>query len=319
MINKNIYITYPAGYMGTYINWLISISDQKLRQSTVTDPLTANHNAHGHTKYPTHLSWSKALTWMAKNRPAHPLIYALNTRNHSDYHLTTEYAMQNIMRIDSNPVFINCHDNDNDDVKKFGALNMFRKWPTFISAISVWHNDYNPAADTDVIRARNWLMHHWKTLNPGNRPVNPEIVMYNLKGHRDWLSIRRQTAPAEITDEQYLVPDTMPTHLVEIPITDIIEPNFVDELAKSLAPCELGNLDWSYARSYHSRYVEAQDNRHWFRSIEQFRTSGLVDQWFFGDAMSQAFLLLELNPEQIADMLCQSTRQIAQNLGLVDQ
>jgi hypothetical protein len=314
VLKKNIYITYPAGYMGTYVNWLISVSERDRRSTTTLDPLTEATNAHGHIKYPTHLSWSKALTWLAKNRPTQPLIYPLNTRCASDYHLTTEYAVQNIMRIDPDPVFINCHDGCNMDTKKFGALNMFRKWPTFVSAIGVWHNDYNPVMDSDIVRARNWLLDNWMILNPGNNPVNHDVVQYNLQGHRDWFCIRKQTAPMEITEDQYLIPDQMP-HVIDIDLRDILKPNFVTWLQKQLDNIDLGEFDWAHAQRYHATYIEAQENCQWFDAIKDFRQNCVLDQWLFKDAMSQALMLAEFPRALVDSVLSRPIHEILEVLG----
>lgn len=315
MLKKNIYITYPAGYMGTYINWLISVSDVDLSKTTTKSPLTSNKNAHEHIKYPTHLSLSKLLVWLIKNKPQHPLIYAINTRMDKDYHLTTEFAMQHIMRFDSDPVFINCHDNSEDDIIKYGAINMFRKWPTFISAIGVWHGDYNPALDDDIIHARNWLLENWKLLNPGNSPVNPDIIMYNLKGHRDWFNVRKQTAPLEITEEQYLIPSEMPSHLLEFNIKDILKNDFILVLEEKLKSIEVADLDFSYAHEYHKTFIDSQsDYSRWFESIENLRNNRVVDEWFYSDAISQAFLLLEFDKDSYKDILDKPTKEIIQKL-----
>jgi hypothetical protein len=314
MLKRNVYITYPAGYMGTYINWMLSVSEKQKQADTVLEPLTGSNTAHNHLKIPTHLSWSKLLTWIAYNRPNDNRIYALNCRKHKDYHLTPEYAIQNIMRIDPDPVIINCHDAGDLDQMKFGALNMFTKWPTFISAIGVWHGEYNPAADTDIIRARNWLLNNWLDLNPGNLPVNPDIVLYNLKGHRDWYEVRKKTAPLEITPDQYLVPETMTGSLLDVSICDIVSPEFPYMIQNWAESINLGEWNFDHVINYHSTYVKSQDNLKWFDSIKQFRTDRTVNSWLLGNAMSQAFLLLEFPREQVDPLLENPTETILEKL-----
>jgi hypothetical protein len=304
MLNQNIYIIYPAGYMGTYINWMLSVSEKQQNANTVLNPLTESTTAHNHLKIPTHLGWAGLLTWIAYNRPTNNRIYALNCSRHSDYHLTPEYAIQNIMRIDDNPVFINCHDSGDLDQMKFGTLNMFTKWPTFVSAMLVWqHNKYNPATDFDTIRARNWLLDHWTELNPGNLPINPDIVLYNLKGHRNWYNIRKETAPLEITPDQYLIPAMMSESLLDVSLHDIVSPEFPSKIQSWVESIELGDWNFDHAINYHSIYVTAQDNLKWFDSITQFRTSRTVNPWLLKNAMSQAFLLMEFPREEIEPLL----------------
>jgi hypothetical protein len=310
MLKKNVYITYPAGYMGTYLNWMIHASEQDLAKETVVDPVTEVSNAHRHIKFPTHLSWAKALTWIAYNKPTKNLVYALNARKHKDYHLTPEYAIQNIMRMDENPVFINCHDEDDADTVKFGALNMFTKWPTFLSAIGVWHNEYNPATDSDSKQARNWLIDNWQKESPGNSKINPDIILYNLKGHRDWFDIRKKTAPLEMTTEQYLIPDGLPEHLYNVSIKDIIQKDFPRQFEDLVKSADLGDFNFDHCKAYHETFLSKQTNIKWFEAVEKFRTTKTVDPWFYDNALSQAFLLLEIGKDKIEDLLFLDTEEI---------
>lgn len=314
MLKNNIYITYPAGYMGTYVNWIISISDKDLKKTTVPNPLTTSNNAHGHIKYPTHISWLKTLTWIAKNRPDKKLIYAINARKEKDYYYTPEFAIQNIARIDQNPVFINCHDDDHDDTMKFGALNMFTKWPTYIAATNVWYDDYDPSTDTDVIRSRNWLLENWKKFNPGNSPINPDIIMYNLDKHKKWYHVRKKTAPLEISESQYLIPDRLPNHILDISINQIISKDFIDLLKSMLMPINCGDFDFEDAKKFHTTYLDNQDNISWFKNVDKFRQRREVDSWFFKNAFTQALLLMEFDQDQLVNVLSLETQKIADRL-----
>jgi hypothetical protein len=314
MFNKNIYILYPAGYMGTYVNWTLSASEKGQQSETIAAPLTESGTVHNHLKIPTHQSWAKTLTWIAYNRPTDKRVYSINCMQDKDYHLWPEFAMQNIMRMDPDPVIINCHDSGNLDQMKFGALNMFTKWPTYLSARGVWHNEYNPATDTDIVRARNWLLDNWLVLNPGNRPVNPDIVMYNLDAHRAWYQVRIQTAALEVTPEQYLIPDRMPTALLDVALSDIVSkdfPNVMQQWAKSI---DLGEWDFTQANEYHPTYLASQVNLKWFECIDEFRLSRTVDPWLLSNAMSQALLLTEFPRESLDPILNQSIEYILEKL-----
>ena len=45
MLQKNVYILYPPGYCGSYINWAIHASDKELQKITVKDPLNNKNSA----------------------------------------------------------------------------------------------------------------------------------------------------------------------------------------------------------------------------------------------------------------------------------
>ena len=314
MFKKNIYILYPAGYMGTYINWMLCASEKQKQASAVLQPITTTGTAHNHLKIPTHQSWAKTLTWIAYNRPTDKRVYSINGRYDKNYHDTPEYAIQNIMRIDPDPVIVNCHDSGNLDQQKFGALNMFTKWPTYIAARGVWHKDYNPATDTDIVRARNWLLNNWLELNPGNRPINPDIVMYNLDAHRDWYQLRIQTAALEVTPEQYLIPNKMPTALLDIALSSIVSPDFPNIMQQWVDGIDLGEWDFTRANEYHPTYVESQVNLKWFECIRAFRDNKIVDPWLLSNAMSQALLLMEFPRELLDPLLDQSIESILEKL-----
>jgi hypothetical protein len=315
MLKRNVYITYPAGYMGTYINWMLSVSEKNKKTSTVLQPLTNSNNAHNHLKIPTHLSWNKLLTWIAYNRPTDKKIYALNCRKSKDWWLAAEYAIQNIMQIDPDPVIINCHDSGNMDQMKFGSLNMFTKWPTFIRGHLVWEkNKYDPCFDEDPIRARNWFLDNWLELNPGNQPINSDIVMYNLKRNREWLEIRKQTASLEMTPEQYLIPSEMSGSLLDVSLLDIVSPDFPSLIQKWVEDIDLGEWNFDHVNKYHSTYVASQDNLKWFEYITTFRENRIVDPWLLSNTMSQAFLLLEFPRDQVEPLLKNTTEFILEKL-----
>jgi len=315
MFKKNIYILYPAGYMGTYVNWILTASEKHQRAGTVTAPLTATGTVHNHLKIPTHQSWAKTLTWIAYNRPTDKRVYSINCRQESaNYVDWPEFAMQNIMRMDPDPVIINCHDSGNLDQQKFGALNMFTKWPTFISARAIWHKDYNPATDTNIIRARNWLLDNWLELNPGNRPINPDIVMYNLDAHREWYQLRIQTAALEVTPEQYHIPDKMPTAFLDVALSTIVSPDFPNIMNKWAESIDLGEWDFTQATEYHSTYVASQVNLKWFECIRAFRNNRTVDPWLLSNAMSQALLLMEFPRDSLDPILDQSIESMLEKL-----
>lgn len=316
MLTKNIYILYPAGYMGTYLNWIISKSDQDLEKATVPDPLTVANNAHQHIKKPTHQSWDKTLTWIAYNRPEEKLIYSINCREENNYRVHAAFAAQNILRMDPDPVIINLHDRSQSDLIKFGAINMFTKWPSYMSANAVWHNDYDPGSDSDIIRARNWLYLNWQKSNPGNPKINVDEILYNLNAHKKWFDIRAEIAPMEVDTEQYHIPlDISDKNIYDIGIDEIVSDNFIDTFGKILEESQCGNFDFSYADKFHCQYQSKQSTLAWFDAIDLARNEHKFSQWFNTNAITQSMFLLECSNELIMKYLDLDTESIA---GMLD-
>jgi hypothetical protein len=316
MLTKNIYILYPAGYMGTYLNWIISISDRDLEKVTVPNPLTDSNNAHQHIKKPTHQSWDKTLTWIAYNRPEEKLIYSINCREDNNYRVHAAFAAQNILRMDSDPVIINLHDRGQLDLIKFGAISMFTKWPSYMSANAVWHNDYDPGSDPDIIKARNWLYSNWQTSNPGNPKINVDEILYNLNAHKKWFDIKTKVAALEVDTEQYHIPlDISDKNIYDIGIDEIVSDNFIDTFGKILEESQCGNFDFSYADKFHCQYQSKQSTLAWFDAISLARNEHKFSQWFNTNAITQSMFLLECPNELIMQYLELDTESIA---GMLD-
>jgi hypothetical protein len=316
MLTKNIYILYPAGYMGTYLNWIISISDRDLEKVTVPNPLTDSNNAHQHIKKPTHQSWDKTLTWIAYNRPEEKLIYSINCREDNNYRVHAAFAAQNILRMDSDPVIINLHDHGQLDLIKFGAISMFTKWPSYMSANAVWHDDYDPGSDSDIIKARNWLYSNWQTSNPGNPKINVDEILYNLNAHKKWFDIKTKVAAMEVNTEQYHIPlDISDKNIYDIGIDEIVSDNFIDTFGKILEESQCGNFDFSYADKFHCQYQSKQSTLAWFDAIGLARNEHKFSQWFNTNAITQSMFLLECPDELIMKYLDLDTESIA---GMLD-
>lgn len=298
--------------MGTYLNWIISISDRDLEKVTVPNPLTDSNNAHQHIKKPTHQSWDKTLTWIAYNRPEEKLIYSINCREDNNYRVHAAFAAQNILRMDPDPIIINLHDRGQLDLIKFGAISMFTKWPSYMSANAVWHNDYDPGSDSDIIKARNWLYSNWQTSNPGNPKINVDEILYNLNAHKKWFDIKTNVAALEVNTEQYHIPlDISDKNIYDIGIDEIVSDNFIDTFGKILDESQCGNFDFSYADKFHYQYQSKQSTLAWFDAIDLARNEHKFSQWFNTNAITQSMFLLECPNELIMKYLDLDTESIA--------
>jgi len=294
MLKKNIYLTYPAGYTGSYINWLIHISDKDLSLSTVSDPVTEVGNTHAHVRLPTHQNFNKTMTWILYNQPKTKKVYPINTvESEKDYPVKAAYAVQNILRFDPDPVIINIHDNNDLDTRKFAAINMVTKWSIYLDVKGLWKGDYNPFRDDNDTRAVNWLAENWKELIPNNLPLNRDEVNWHLTNQRKWFELRNKEAPWEVTQDQYLLPCEIPSTVYNVNVKDTVSDQFIDIISTILLDSGAGDFDFSYAQSFHPTFVERQKNRAWFADIETYRKTKLTSDFLLSNRLTRAFLLTE--------------------------
>lgn len=291
MLKKNIYLTYPAGYTGSYINWLIHVSDRDLTQHTVRDPMTDVSNTHAHVRIPTHQNFNKTMTWILYNRPVEKKVFPINTvENEKDYPVKAAYAVQNILRFDPDPVIINIHDNNDLDTRKFAAINMATKWGIYLDVKGLWKDDYNPFHDPDQEKAVDWLVNHWKELIPNNPPLNRGEVEWHLKKQRRWFELRNGQASWEVTQDQYLLPESIPSTVYDVNVKDTVSAEFIDIIGDILQDSGAGDFDFSYAKEFHPTFVQRQPNRVWFDDIETYRATGEVSAFLDSNILTRAFV-----------------------------
>lgn len=294
MLRKNVYLLYPAGYTGNYINWIINVSDKHLAEHAVKDPITQAGNTHGHIRIPTHQNFNKTMTWMLYNQPKEKKIYPINVIESSkDYPVKAAYAVQNILRFDSDPVIINIHDNNDLDIRKFAAINMVTKWSVYLQVQALWHNDYNPLVDPDENKAIDWLADNWKTAIVNNPPLNRDEVNWHLQKQNRWFELRHNQAPWEVTQDQYLLPHAIPDSVYDISVKDITQHDFIYKIADILEHNNVADFNFEHVHNFHSTFVEKQPNLVWFDDIDFFRKTGTASPWLLSHRLTRAFLLEE--------------------------
>ena len=102
MLQKNVYVVYPAGYHGSYVKWAIEVSDLDRRAVTVLDPLnrtsSVSHGgpgtSHGHVRIPTHQGFDAHTSWVIRNRPTDPTVYIINPSGDNIYHVIVQLLQQ---------------------------------------------------------------------------------------------------------------------------------------------------------------------------------------------------------------------------------
>lgn len=315
MFKKNIYLLYPSGYSGTYLNWILHKSEIDSSATTVDNPIhkgtddTALTNkfggpstAHLHRKTPSHQTFFHHLRWVLFNKPKDNRIYSIGTYSDSEeYSIRPAFAMQFILRYDPNCFFINIHHGNNQDAVKYGALNSLHKWPISFVASTTWmdHQVDGTIDHTKIdLNVRNLFVERWRKDFYINAPMNREEVNINLTKGQYWFETRRHYSPNEILEEEYLIPSQEEAwkNFAEFSLSDILDSTFVDKFEKIINDSDLGIYNFDYAKKFHHQYVQSQYNANWFTDISEFRRTGKLTEFLLYSNLSQAFIVEEILP-----------------------
>lgn len=290
---------FPPGYMGNYLNWIINVSEVDTSRSTTKSPLTQNGNTHNHLRFPTHIGIDDIMVWMVYKKPIQKQVYVLNIAEGSQARTVTT-----IFRMDPDAVIINLHDDNNEYIKKLGALNMTYTWPTFLDVMMMSSNNsrykYNPFDDANTDLALVWLVHNWEEYFRFNYKIDKVEVMNIFDSKTTWFNIREKTGNGEITTDHYNLFNKFPDHCYDICIMDIVTNNFIPMFTTILERAKCGNFNFSYALNYHNTYINNRPNKEWFSMIDKFNRTKIVDPWFNKHILRKAFIIHEFIKLDIA-------------------
>lgn len=316
MLVKNIYLLYPAGYSGNYVNWAICRSDHDLSRITVTDPLNTTNSrqlgsagtAHHHHRLPTHMAIPDLLIWIAKNRPQTPQTYVVFTTD-----LSLAHTIDSICRIDPDPVFIVIHDDNDLDIRIYGHLNAMLKWPTYfhmrqelsnfeakiLNSGTITDFDFFSAGDRREIRnaiAQNqipWLVHLCPLDQDSSKRCRADIQKTKL-----WFDIRHSLQPHELPVNMHLVRDDLPyDSIFQLSCRDVASMAFIDFIKDFLtrSGCSDG---WSVdpVCEYHQNYINAQVNLAWFQAMETWKhqESAELTEFLISNQVVEGFVIREI-------------------------
>ncbi len=323
MLKNDVFLLYPPGYSGNYLQWIINVSERDSAARTVQDPLLPDGTTHGFVRRPTHLGLMRLLQWMLKNNPEKPQTYIVNAFQHpTSWHMHSAYGAFFMLHARPNCAVVNIYA-DTDDEIKHGALNTYTKWPTFFDS-TVYFGDYGfdlwGSDKPATIKDRNHLYDSWKK----DFPINPnsnfwEEFDYNTEANRLWYESRNKLQPWEINETEYTTCDSIAKErILNIRLTDILKDRFLEDIFVPWVDSQhIGEFDWTHALSYHLTYVAAQKNIIWFEAIKQFRQLQIVDKFLLSNSLVQAFVLEELGDrlQALPDWRDQSIEEILQQFN----
>jgi len=317
MLIKNVYLLYPAGYSGNYVNWAVSVSDADLAQDTVLDPINPHTSkelggagtSHLHQRVPTHMSISEHMIWVAHNRPLEKKIYVIFTHS-----MNMSETLGCICSYDPDPVFVIIHDNNDPDVRTYGNLNAIGKWPTYMHTRQALTNlrirnkyskldkfqietDYNFFEAFCDMKLRNaiaskefdWLVE----LCPLNDETQSQYSL-ELKILKLWFDTRHSLQPHELPKSVHLVCDDLPyDNIHQLSCADVASKEFPNTLEKILTSCS-DRFTTAHVREFHQNYIDAQQNLEWFPSIQHWRLTGELTEFLTSNCYVEAFVIREI-------------------------
>jgi len=298
MLVKNVYILYPPGYSGSYVNWAINISDNDLNVDAVKDPINQHASAkfggkgtaHHHVRIPTHQGYPEHVNWMLYNRPTSPKIYILNVITDA------EHVISEILTHDPTGVFIRIHDNNNSLINSYGYINCVTKWPTYFAATAARRQTplaFDPFNCASDLAARNFfvdrLEYHWAL------PVDFTVLEKHIKSQRDWFYERNKYQPHEVNQSTYVTDWSIENRIFELSCRDIASPEFLTMFENFMTQSQASNsFDLSYVKEFHTNYINAQSNLQWFTSVSEWQQTGNLDQYLTGHSVTQACIIREI-------------------------
>ena len=298
MLVKNVYILYPPGYSGSYVNWAINISDNDLSIDTIKDPI--NHSTstkfggagttHHHMRVPTHQGYQQHVNWVLYNRPTKPKIYVINVLR------AVEYVISEILNHDPTGIFIRIHDNHDSLINSYGFINGVTKWPTYFAAHAalfqkqLTFDPFNCA--TDQI-ARNFFVDYITSRSAP--PVDFDVLAGRIQGQQDWYYQRNKHQPHEVNESTYITNHSIDNRVFELSCADVSSSKFLNTFKTIMEQSQVSdNFDLNYVNNFHQNYVNAQINLQWFDSIEQWQQSGRLDHYLSSHSAIEACLIREI-------------------------
>jgi hypothetical protein len=302
MLVKNVYILYPPGYSGSYINWAINISDVDLHTDTVKDPLNQAESVtfggagttHHHVRIPTHQSYDSHINWVLYNRPTTPKIYIINSVN------SAEYEIASILNHDPTGVFIRIHNNNDKLINSYGLINCVIKWPTYFAAKAAFRRKqltYDPfdCSKDQVARAVFFDTQLLGSTAMSGPTLDYTVLETHLAESAEWFHQRNKYQPHEVNKSTYITDISITNRIFELSCLDVASQEFLNIFENIMIQSQVSdNFDLAYVKQFHNNYIKAQANLQWFDSINKWKQSGDLDDYLISHSIIEACVIREM-------------------------
>jgi hypothetical protein len=299
MLTKNVYLLYPPGYSGSYINWAISISDLDTKSSTVANPINSatsekfggHGTTHHHVRIPTHQTITEHVNWVLHNRPTSPKIYIINSTG-----LGTVGSILQLVHHDPTGIFIDIHDDNNSIVNSYGLINCVTKWPTYFVAHAAVNDNqlpFDPFNCGQDLTFRNWIINN-KFLD-SCPPSDDLLLKKTIQARQEWFNVRNRYQPHEVNEKTYITNVSLDNRIFKLSCYDIVTPGFLDIFKNIIVKSKISdNYDLTFFNQFHQNYIDAQPNLQWFDSIQRWKSTGQLDTYLTSHSIIEACLIKEI-------------------------
>lgn len=319
MLRKNVYILYPAGYFGTYLNWAINISDRDLATSTVKNPINKESSdirggagtSHMHVKIPSHQPFMNHVAWVMYNQPIEYKVYNINQGQNGEINnpISTERFISVILNSDPDCIFINIHNGLDKDIANFGNINAVTKWPTQMAIRQIFgtlgHNKelykIDPFNCADDLNFRNLVVTTSKDLFRQQVPIDKDALQIMLEKDMQWYELRNRLQPHEVNEETYINPKTYVdnkaylSRIFELSCLEIVTDSFPVVFSKFLKDFDIcTDPDTTHLEHFHQEFINAQSNLQWFNSIRRWRETKELDDFLKSHMGIQGMVIHEM-------------------------
>lgn len=328
MLNKNIYILYPPGYSGSYINWCLSKSEKDLSTVTVDDPLNKTDSikyggagtSHLHHRIPTHCGIKELITWIALNKPTENKIFVVNATSYVHFQETIYW----ILTFDRDPIFIQITATDKH-TQAIGNLNCVTKWPLYFSITGIDEKFQLTFPYENTIENRNKFVVRHSQIFSTSYPLDPDLnydevsssPYYNYRDwYAKWYNTRHAHNPHEVNNTLYVEPCHTPRNYYAIDLMQVYGSNFIELLKSIVEETNAGEFNFEHVTKYHPTYVNAQSNLIFLDEIKEFNRTNILTEYLCSHPLIQAYVIMELLPKfKNNDWLDQSLHEIVERVN----
>ena len=317
MLKKNVYLFFPPGYSGNFLNWSINKADKDTGVKTVDNPINTTNSkelggvgtSHLHTRIPTHQGTHMHLAWRLLHKPIDNMVYCLAPHD-------TLYAGQSIAhfaQFDKDGIFVNIHHGNNENIDMFGIINMITKWPTYLEIIKTFETDILSRKKIDVSALadpyncgdsrefRNWVVKYYDSALTHPEPLHRGVINGHLDSYLKWYICRNKVQPHEINEQQYLAPNVnLENRIFELSLLDICSENFIPWLEQFMKDTQCSDdYDLDHVKKIHPQYIDAQKNLQWFNAINKWTLTGKIDSFLTSHAGIEAMVIVKMKKNMV--------------------
>jgi hypothetical protein len=275
-----------------------------MAKTTVKDPINGDNNetyggtgtSHKHIRIPTHQGNGYHFAWVVRNPELskNPRIYVINAGDEETY-----WSIWQIAMYDPDGVFIQIHNDNNPLVSSYGIINCVTKWPTYVDASlgdsltnygpEMVHPKFDPFDCADDRLFRNWAVEDRGQFFRHNNKFNNELMQQWAGRYNRTYATRNRHQPHEVNETMYLTELDLTNRIFSLSCVDVCSDKFTSWLSNFMNQSQVSdNYSCEHVANFHQKYIDAQPNLQWFKSIQRWELLGEIDDYLMSHSIIQA-------------------------------